>query len=56
MSTTKINRTIDLGPDGNSFQHIARVGVYNASDHLVSSAVANANGVRMLIERISDMP
>jgi hypothetical protein len=32
------------------------VGVYNASDHLVSSAVANANGVRMPIERISDMP
>lgn len=56
VGTTKINKTIELGADGNTFQHIARVGVYDASDHLVSSVVARANGVRMPIERISDMP
>jgi hypothetical protein len=56
VGTTKVNRTIELGPDGDSFQHIPRVGVYDASDHLVSSFVAKANGVRMPIERISDVP
>jgi hypothetical protein len=56
VGTTKINRTIELGPDGNTFQHIARVGIYDASDHLTSSVVAKASGVRMTIERISDAP
>jgi hypothetical protein len=56
VGTMKINRTIELGPDGNTFQHIARVGVYDASDHLVSSVVARASGVRMSIERVPDVP
>jgi hypothetical protein len=56
VGTTKINKTIELGKDGNTFSHIARVGVYDASDHLVSSVVGRASGERMLIERISDLP
>ena len=56
VGTTKINRTIELAPDGKTFQHIARVGVYDAGDHLVSSVVAKASGVRMPVERISDVP
>ena len=56
VGTTKINRTIELGADGNTFQHIARVSVYDASDHLVQSVVAKASGVRMPVERISDVP
>ena len=31
VGTTKINKTIELGKDGNTFQHIARVGVYDAT-------------------------
>ena len=56
MGTTKINKTIELGNDGNTFQHIARVAVYDANDKLVQSVVGCASGVRMAIERISDMP
>jgi hypothetical protein len=56
VGTAKVNRTIELGPDGNTFKHIARVSVYDASDHLVTSFVARASGVRMPIERISDVP
>jgi long-subunit fatty acid transport protein len=56
VGTTKINKTIELGNDGNTFQHIARVGVYDANDKLVQSVVGRASGVRMPIERISDMP
>jgi hypothetical protein len=56
VGTTKINKTIELGPDGNTFQHIARVGVYDASDHLVSTVVGRASGQRMPVERISDVP
>jgi hypothetical protein len=56
VGTTKVSRTIELGPDGKTFQHIAPVGVSDVSDHLVSSLVARASGVRMPIERISDVP
>ena len=56
VGTTKVSRTIELGADGNTFQHIARVSVYDASDHLVKSVVAKASGVRMPVERISDVP
>ena len=56
VGTTKINKTIELGNDGNTFQHIARVAVYDANDKLVQSVVGRASGVRMPIERISDMP
>ena len=56
VGTTKMNKTIELGNDGNTFQHIARVGVYDANDKLVQSVVGRASGVRMPIERISDMP
>ena len=54
--TTKINRTVELGPDGNTIQYISRVSVYDASDHLVQNVVAKASGVRMPVERISDVP
>jgi hypothetical protein len=56
VGTTKINKTIELSKDGNTFQHVARVGVYDASDHLVSSVVGRASGERMPIERISEVP
>jgi hypothetical protein len=56
VGTTKINRTIELGPDGNTFQHIARVGIYDPNDKLVQSVVARGSGVRMPVERISDQP
>ena len=56
VGTTKINKTIELSKDGNTFQHIARVGVYDASDHLVSTVVGRASGERMPVERISDVP
>jgi hypothetical protein len=56
VGTTKIDRTIELGQDGKTFQHIARVGIYDASEHLTSNVVARASGVRMSVERISDVP
>ena len=56
VGTTKINKTIKLGSDGNTFKHIARVSVYDASDHLLTRFVGRASGVRMPIERISDVP
>jgi hypothetical protein len=56
VATAKINRTIELGPDGNTFKHIARVSIYDTKDHLVTSFVARASGVRMPVERISDVP
>ena len=36
--------------------YISRVSVYDASDHLVQNVVAKASGVRMPVERISDVP
>jgi hypothetical protein len=56
VGTTKINRTIELGPDGNTFQHVARVSIYDANDKLAQSVLAKASGVRMPVERISDEP
>jgi len=52
----KINRTILIAPDGQTFTHVAQVTVYNAAGVAVTSFVVRAAGERMQVERIPDLP
>lgn len=55
-ATTKVNRTIELGQDGNSFTFVGRVSTVDTNDNPLGNFVARGTGVRMPIERISDVP
>ena len=55
-STAKINRTIELGRDRNTFKFVARVTIHDTNDKEVASFVARGTGVRMQVDRISDVP
>lgn len=55
-STAKINRTIELGRDRNTFKFVARIAVYDTNDKQVASFVARGTGSRVPVERISDAP
>jgi hypothetical protein len=56
IATMKINRTIRLSEDGQSFAHAARVSVSDPAGNLLQSFPVLANGNRMPIERIPDVP
>lgn len=52
----KINRTIRVAPDGQTFAHVARVTAYDAAGNVLGSFIARATGERMQVERIADEP
>jgi len=56
VGSQKIDRTIELAEDGNTFKHVARVTVLDASGNPVASFGARAAGERMAVDRIADLP
>lgn len=56
VGAIKINRTLRLSEDGQSFTTVARVLTLDLSGNVVSSFVSLASGVRMQVERIAEEP
>jgi hypothetical protein len=56
LGTQKINRTIRLAQDGETFTHVARVTVLDPDGNVLASFSASASGERMQVERIPDQP
>jgi hypothetical protein len=56
LGTQKINRTIRLAEDGQSFSHVARVTTFDASGNVLGTFVARATAERVQVERIPDQP
>jgi hypothetical protein len=50
LGRQKINRTIDLAQDGQSFTFRARVTVYDASGNIVASVPGSGSGQRLQVE------
>lgn len=56
VGSMKINRTIRLSDDGQSFTTIARVQTLDLSGNVVGGFVALSTAVRMQVERIAEVP
>jgi hypothetical protein len=56
VGTHKINRTIRLSQDGQTFTHVARATLLDLSGNVVTSFLVRATGVRMRVERIPEVP
>ena len=56
VGSQKIDRTIELAEDGNTFKHVARVSVLDANGNVLVGFVARASGERMAVDRIADLP
>ena len=56
IGTTRIDRTIRLSDDGESFAVVGRVRVLDLDGNVISTALVRTSGVRMQIERIADEP
>jgi hypothetical protein len=56
LGTQKINRTIRVAEDGQSFMLVARVSVVDADGNVVATFAVSASGARMQVERIADQP
>jgi hypothetical protein len=56
VGSMKINRTIRLSEDGQSFTTIARVLTLDLSGNVIGSFVALSSAVRMQVERIAEEP
>jgi hypothetical protein len=56
VGTTKVNRTIRLSPDGQTFTAVARATLLDLNGNVVSSFLVTATGVRMHVERIPEVP
>lgn len=56
VGAMKINRTLRLSEDGQSFTTVARVLTLDLSGNVVGSFVALSSGVRMQVERIAEEP
>jgi hypothetical protein len=56
VGTMKINRTLRLSEDGQSFTTIARVQTLDLSGNVVGGFVALSSAVRMQVERIAEEP
>lgn len=56
VGSMKINRTLRLSDDGQSFTTIARVQTLDLSGNVIGSFVALASAVRMQVERIAEQP
>ncbi len=56
VGTTKVNRTIRLSPDGQTFTAVARATLLDLNGNVVASFLVTATGVRMQVERIPEVP
>jgi hypothetical protein len=56
QGTRKINRTIELARDGQSFQAVARVTTFDPQGNVVGTLVARASAERIQLEPIPDRP
>jgi hypothetical protein len=56
VGSMKINRTLRLSEDGQSFTTIARVQTLDLSGNVVSSFVSRSTGARMPVDRIAEEP
>jgi hypothetical protein len=56
VGSMKINRTLRLSEDGQSFTTVARVQTLDLSGNVVASFVALSSAVRMQVERIAEEP
>jgi hypothetical protein len=56
VGTRKINRTIELSEDGQSFAAIARVTTLDPNGNVLGSGTATASGERLLVEQIPAQP
>jgi hypothetical protein len=56
LGTRKINRTIELAQDGQSFSHTARVTTLDPNGNVLGTFIARATAERMQVERIADQP
>jgi hypothetical protein len=56
VGAMKINRTLRLSEDGQSFTTVARVLTLDLSGNVVGSFVSLSSGVRMQVERIAEEP
>ena len=56
VGSMKINRTLRLSEDGQSFTTIARVQTLDLSGNVVGSFIALSSAVRMPVERIAEEP
>jgi len=56
IGSQKIDRTIEVAPDGETFKHVARVTVLDANGNALASFVARAAGERMAVDQIPDLP
>lgn len=56
IGSQKIDRTIELGPDGNTYKQVARVTVLDANGDVVTTFTARASAERMQVDRTGDLP
>jgi hypothetical protein len=56
IGSTRIDRTIRLSDDGDSFAVVGRVRVLDLDGNVIATALVRTSGVRMQIERIPDEP
>ena len=56
QGTRKINRTIELAQDGQSYETVARVTTFDPSGNVVATFTARASAKRMQLEPIPDRP
>jgi len=56
IGSTRIDRTLRLSDDGDSFAVIARVRVLDLDGNVIATAIVHTSGERMQIERIPDEP
>lgn len=54
VATVKINRTITLSEDGQSYAQVARATTYDLSGNVISSFPVTATGHRLQIERLPE--
>jgi hypothetical protein len=56
LGTRKINRTIELSNDGQTFEAVARVTTFDPSGNVIGQGVATGSGQRIQLEPIADRP
>ena len=56
QGTRKINRTIEVAADGQSYATVARVTTFDPAGNIVGMFIARASAQRMQLEPIPDLP
>ena len=56
IGSQKIDRTIELAADGNTYKQVARVTVLDANGDVITTFTARASAERMQVDRTGDLP